>query len=270
MHTQRPGRHELGQNFLIDRNVIDAFVGLVAATEGPIIEIGPGDGALTLPMRRLGRPLTGVEIDGRQARRLARRLGPPAEVVHADFLRHPLPATPHVLAGNLPFHQTTVMLRRILDAPGWTDAVLITQWEVARRRAGVGGASMMTAQWWPWFEFRLHQRVPSSAFRPRPGVDGGLLTATRRRLPLVQPRARGRYQDVVRRVFTGRGRGIAEILTAMPEMSRHQALQWTRRHGVAPSALPKVLVAEQWADLFLRHFPPARDAALPGRRRGLT
>ncbi len=263
MHIHHPGRHELGQNFLVDRGVVDAFVGLVAATEGPIIEIGPGGGALTLPMQRLGRPLTGIELDDRQVRRLARRLRPPAEVVHADFLRHPLPATPHVLAGNLPFHQTTVMLRRVLDATGWTDAVLITQWEVARRRAGVGGASMMTAQWWPWYEFRLHSRVPASAFRPRPGVDGGLLTITRRRIPLLEPQARRPYQDVVRRVFTGRGRGVAEILTAMPELTRDQAIRWTRRHGIAPSALPRTLTAEQWADLF-HHFPPIRNEAPPG------
>lgn len=257
MHTSRPGRHELGQNFLVDRNVIDAFVRLVADTEGPIIEIGPGGGALTLPMQRLNRPLTGVELDDRQIRRLARHTRPPTRLVHGDFLRHPLPDTPHVLAGNLPFHQTTAMLRRILDAPAWTDAVLITQWEVARRRAAVGGASMMTAQWWPWFEFRLHHRVPAAAFRPRPGVDGGLLTITRRRHPLVDARARDRYQDVVRRVFTARGRGIPQILTAaLPQMSRHRSLHWTRRHGLAPSALPKSLTPEQWADLFHQIPPP--------------
>lgn len=51
MRTQhpRPGRHELGQNFLIDQSVIDTVVGLVTRTDGPIIEIGAGDGALTLP-----------------------------------------------------------------------------------------------------------------------------------------------------------------------------------------------------------------------------
>ncbi|WP_240796219.1 rRNA adenine N-6-methyltransferase family protein [Streptomyces sp. RFCAC02] len=49
MHTHRPGRHELGQNFLIDPAVIDTVVGLVAATGGPVVEIGAGDGALTLP-----------------------------------------------------------------------------------------------------------------------------------------------------------------------------------------------------------------------------
>lgn len=259
MRTPRPGRHELGQNFLIDQNVIESFVGLVAETEGPIIEIGPGGGALTLPMQRLNRPLTGIELDDRQVRRLVRHARPLTQIVHADFLHHPLPATPHVLAGNLPFHQTTAMLRRVLDASAWTDAVLITQWEVARRRAAVGGASMMTAQWWPWYEFRLHSRIPADAFRPRPGVDGGLMTITRRRRPLVDAQARDRYQDLVRRVFTARGRGLPEILAAaVPRMSRAEAARWTRRHGIAPSALPRSLTAEQWADLFHHRHEPRR------------
>lgn len=251
MRTHRPGRPELGQNFLVDRTTIDTFVSLVAMTDGPIVEIGAGDGGLTLPLERLGRRLTAVEIDGRRAARLARRTGPATEIVHADFLDHEAPAAPHVLVGNLPFHLTTVLLRRVLGAPGWTDAVLLVQWEVARRRAGVGGATLMTAQWWPWFEFRLVSRVPASAFRPRPGVDGGLITVSRRREPLVAHRDRRGYQDFVRRVFTGRGHGIARILaTEVPELPRQQVHRRLRRHRVDPAALPKSLGAEEWADLY--------------------
>jgi 23S rRNA (adenine-N6)-dimethyltransferase len=111
----------------------------------------------------------------------------------------PAAPAPHVIAGNLPFHLTTAMLRRILHGPGWTDAVLLVQWEVARRRAGVGGATMMTAQWWPWFEFGLVRKVSASSFRPRPSVDGGLITIRRRADPLVAPSDRRRYQAMVHR-----------------------------------------------------------------------
>ncbi|MFF0448354.1 23S ribosomal RNA methyltransferase Erm [Streptomyces sp. NPDC004609] len=252
MHTHRPGRHELGQNFLVDQATIGAFVELVTHTQGPIIEIGPGDGALTLPLQRLGRQLTGVEIDERRALRLDRRTSRSTTIVTADFLHFRAPATPHVLVGNLPFHETTPMLRRILRSPAWTDAVLLVQWEVARRRAGVGGATLMTAQWWPWFTFRLVRRVPASAFRPRPSVDGGLLTMTRRDAPLVAPAELKEYQDLVHRVFTGKGRGLARIVaTAAPGLPGESIRCWIRRHGIGPAALPKNLTAEQWADLFL-------------------
>ncbi|WP_181775165.1 23S ribosomal RNA methyltransferase Erm [Amycolatopsis pittospori] len=262
MRTQRPGRHELGQNFLIDRKTIATVVGLVADTTGPVVEIGAGDGALTLPLHRLGRRLTAIELDDRRAARLAGRVPAPTEIVTADFLRFSLPTTPHVLVGNLPFHLTTAMLRHVLHAPGWTEAVLLVQWEVARRRAGVGGATMMTAQWWPWFEFRLVARVPATAFRPMPGVDGGVLTMTRRTRPLVGHADRERYQAFVRRAFTGRGRGIDEILAASRETRR-----WLREEGVPPTALPKSLTAPQWAEVFrLQRGSPVRArGASPNR-----
>ncbi|MFD9909353.1 23S ribosomal RNA methyltransferase Erm [Streptomyces sp. NPDC059063] len=249
--TYRPGRHELGQNFLVDRATIGAFVDLVARTQGPIVEIGTGDGALTLPLQGLGRRLTGIEIDGRRAERLARRANRSTTIVTADFLRYRAPTAPHVLVGNLPFHETTPMLRRILRSPAWTDAVLLVQWEVARRRAGVGGATMMTAQWWPWYEFGLAGRVPAAAFRPRPSVDGGLLTITRRERPLVDPAARKGYQDLVHRVFTGKGRDLPQIVGgACPELPRRDVRAWLREHRLGPAQLPKQLTAEQWAELY--------------------
>ena len=54
MSTYRGGRHEHGQNFLTDPSTIATITRLVAATEGPIIEIGSGDGALTTPLAVVG------------------------------------------------------------------------------------------------------------------------------------------------------------------------------------------------------------------------
>lgn len=271
MPTYRHGRHEHGQNFLNDRSAIATMTRVVAATKGPIIEIGPGDGALTVPLAQLGRPLTAVEIDTRLARRLAERLPSHVDVIAGDFLTYRLPHAPHVIVGNLPFHQTTAMLRRILHAPGWTDAILLVQWEVARRRAGVGGATMMTAQWAPWFGFTLHSRVPARAFTPRPGVDGGILAIHRREHPLLPPEQRGQFHALVHRVYTGPGRGLGQILARNTTLGSPQAAQaWLSHHGIAAAALPKDMPVEAWVDLFKTtgSSPPARGSrAHVGRSR---
>lgn len=256
--SRHGGRHELGQNFLTDRPTITRIVDLVARTEGPIVEIGAGAGALTIPLEALGRQITAVEIDDRLAARLRDRVGAGTRVVRADFGGFALPRARHVLVGNLPFHRTTGMLRRILASGHWTDAVLLVQWEVARRRAAVGGASMMTAQWWPWFEFALDRRVAASAFRPRPDVDGGLLTVHRRREPLVPESQRRAYADLVHAVFTGAGRGIEAILVRRLG-NRIAVRRWLAEHDVDPAALPRELTARQWAALH------ALDAAVPSR-----
>lgn len=269
MPTYRGGRHEHGQNFLTDQTTIATMTRLVATTTGPIIEIGPGDGAITIPLTKLGRPLTAIEVDTRLATRLKHRVPGNIRIVAQDFLTYRLPATPHVLIGNLPFHHTTAMLRHILHAPGWAEAILLVQWEVARRRAGVGGATMMTAQWAPWFEFTLHSRVPASAFTPRPGVDGGILTIHRREHPLLPPVQRNQFQALVHRVYTGPGRGLAQVLARTTSLgSSKTARTWLSQHRIAPTGLPKDLPVEAWVDLFKvtgSSPPPHRGQKHPGR-----
>lgn len=263
----RVGRHELGQNFLTDPSVVDAIVGAVEPTDGPIFEIGPGDGALTWPLERLGRPLTCIEVDPERAESLAQRSSSSVTRIHvADFLHYRLPTSRHVLVGNIPFHVTTPVLRRILAGPGWTEAVLLVQWEVARKRAGVGGSTMMTAQWWPWYDFRLLRRVDSDSFSPRPSVDGGLLAISRRRKALVPDQVRGRYQRLVKEVFTGRGRGLAQILANLPSgPGARQVTRWMRNQRIPSCALPRDLSASQWVSLL--HLCEGRRQSQDHQRR---
>ncbi|MGO2110215.1 MAG: 23S ribosomal RNA methyltransferase Erm [Pseudoclavibacter sp.] len=252
MPTLHGGRHEHGQNFLSDAAIIRRMISQVARTRGHVVEIGPGRGALTTELARLGRPVTAVEIDPGLARRLERDFGTDIRVVNDDFVRWRSPAAPHVVVGNLPFHLTTAMLRKLLRTPSCTHAVLLVQWEVARRRAGVGGITMMTAQWWPWVTFELHGRVPAAAFSPRPAVDGGLLTITRRPDPLVPDGSGDDYRAFVHAVFQGRGRGLAEIVRrAVPPHRLGRVDAWLARERVGRGHLPRDLDAEQWAGLFI-------------------
>lgn len=251
MCSAHTGRHEFGRNFLIDTAVIGAIVDLAARTDGPILEIGSGAGALTLPLESLGRSITAVEIDPGLTTDLRGRCGRDTTVVTADILGHPLPTEQHVVVGNLPFHLTTAILRKLLGSGGWSSAILVVQWEVARRRAAVGGATLMTAQWWPWFEFELVRRVPATAFRPRPAVDAGLLVVRRRKEPLLDSSHGRRYASFTHRVFTGRGSGVPEILErSVPAHRRTAVRALVRNLRLTERTLPRDLSAEQWVRLF--------------------
>lgn len=241
------GRHELGQNFLIHRPTIDTIITLVASTHGPILELGAGDGALTRPLAASGRSLTAIDLDEHRVRALARAL-PGVHVVQADAMRYPLRVP--VVVGNIPFQLTTPILRRLLNEPGWGQAVLVTQWEVARKRAGVGGQTMMTAQSGPWFGFELRGRVPSWGFDPRPSVDGGILAITRRDSPLVPVADRRAYQAFVRAVFTGPGGSLTRTIQFAARHGRAGVRRALSGAGVAPAALPRDLSTEQWVELW--------------------
>jgi 23S rRNA (adenine-N6)-dimethyltransferase len=246
----RPGPHELGQNILTDHAVARDVVGLVAGRSLPIVEWAAGTGALTRRLARLGPPVEAVELDPAALARLRRTVGPHVAITHGDILRHAPPAGRYDLVANLPFHLTTPALRRLLGLPGWQRAVLITQWEVARKRAGVGGTTLLTAQWWPWYAFTLARRVPASAFSPRPSVDAGVLVVDRREQPLVDCRAG--YQRWVRAVFTGPGAGVPAILTRAG-LPRRAVDRWARTEGVSSRALPRDLTDRQWATAYALH-----------------
>jgi len=263
----RPGPHELGQNFLTDPAVVRDVVRLASLGTGPLVEWAAGDGALTRPLSALGRPMEAVEVDARRVVQVRRSVGPHVAITEGDILRHAPPAGHYDVVCNVPFHITTPVLRRLLSLPRWQTAILITQWEVARKRAGVGGATQLTAQWWPWFEFALQRRIPAASFTPRPSVDAGLLTITRRQQPLVADRCD--YQRWVRKVFTGPGRGLPQILARAGGIPPHTAATWCRQAGLTSRNLPKHLNAEQWAaayQLLDRPGPTAGRRSLGGRQ----
>lgn len=248
MSRNNSGRHELGQNFLVDTSVIQRIATLASAGTGALVEWGAGDGALTLALQGLGRPLEAVEIDPTRAASLRRRVGPHVCIAEGDILRHAPPAGSTVVS-NVPFHLTTPILRHLLRIGGWQDAVLLVQWEVARKRAAVGGTTLLTAQWWPWYEFELDRRVPAAAFLPRPSVDGGVLRIERRSEPLLAGSDRDGYQAFTAKVFAGRGHGLSQILLGAG-VPRSVARTLCRRNPRGAAALPGDLRPQEWVVAF--------------------
>nr|WP_063844871.1 23S rRNA (adenine(2058)-N(6))-methyltransferase Erm(W) [Micromonospora griseorubida]P43433.1 RecName: Full=Mycinamicin-resistance protein MyrB [Micromonospora griseorubida]BAA03402.1 myrB [Micromonospora griseorubida] len=258
------GRHELGQNFLVDRGVCTRIAEVVSSTTAhPVLELGAGDGAITRALVAANLPVTALELDPRRVRRLQRTFADGVTVVHGDMLRYDFGPYPHHVVSTVPFSITTPLLRRLIGQRFWHTAVLLVQWEVARKRAGVGGTTMLTAASWPWYEFTLVERVPKTSFDPVPSVDGGILVIERRSAPLLDDRCVGDYQNLVREVYTGPGRGLAAILrTRLPG---REVDAWLRRERVDPAALPRDLKAGHWASLYRLYREVGTRPAPAGR-----
>jgi 23S rRNA (adenine-N6)-dimethyltransferase len=198
-------RRDLGQTFL-NAATADRLVEQVALRRGElVVEIGAGSGAITLALARRGARVVAIEADPAWCDRLRERLGANRQVrvVNGDFMTVPLPAAPFRVFGSLPFGRTTDILRRLLDDPSIAlhRADLIVQWEVARKRATVPPATLLSTLWAPWWELHTGPRIPAAEFRPVPRVDAALLTISRRDPPVLPVSMAQPYADFVRQTW---------------------------------------------------------------------
>ena len=193
-------RKRFGQHFLTDTGLIEAIADTIDPRPGqPLVEIGPGLGALTRPvLLRCGR-LTVIELDRDLAARL--KAWPGLQVIEADVLAVDWPAvqvqacshagaspeTPLRVVGNLPYNISTPILFHLLEAAARVqDQHFMLQSEVVDRMvAGPGtkayGRLSVMLQWRYAMERVLD--VPPQAFEPPPAVDSAVV----RMLPLPVP-----------------------------------------------------------------------------------
>lgn len=197
-------RRELGQNFL-RADLADLVIAEAHIEPGElVIDIGAGSGALTLACARRGARVVALEIDSAWALRLRSRVErahlTSIRVINTDVLDWLWPATPFRVVGCIPFGVTTAILHRLLDDPAFAmyRADLITQAEVATKRAAVPPATLLSTVWAPWWRFERGRFVPTTAFRPIPRVDAAVLTIERRTPPLLPPAMARKYAEFVR------------------------------------------------------------------------
>jgi len=191
-------RRALGQHFLRDPSIARAIVDLVAPTERDlVVEIGPGDGALTgIRAGRVSRVIA-LEIDRALAASLRARL-PGVEVLEADargwsYAGLTAPAGGRVLIlGNLPYSVGKPILMSLIGARrAIQEMALMLQREVAERIAAppggktYGSLSIFTQL---HCDVRLAFRVPPGAFRPPPKVDSSVVLLEPRTEPLTAHR----------------------------------------------------------------------------------
>lgn len=180
----------LGQNFLIDTNVIDRIIEGARVKEGDyVIEVGPGIGTLTKEMGRTAEKVVAIEIDKTLIPILEETLSdsPNIEVINQDILkvdvqelvREKLNGGPVKLIANLPYYITTPIVMKFLeeDIPV-TDIVVMVQKEVADRMNAKPstkdyGALSVAVQY--YCDTEIVAKAPRHMFMPQPNVDSTVI-----------------------------------------------------------------------------------------------
>jgi 23S rRNA (adenine-N6)-dimethyltransferase len=249
-------RRAFGQNFLSDPQAVRRLVAIAGIRPGDLVyEVGAGRGVLTGELARHTRRLVAYEVDPAVAAGLPRLRG--VEVRVADFLRAVPPDRPFGVVGNIPYALTSAVVDWCLRAENLTAATLLTQLEYARKRTGdYGRWSRLTISTWPVTSWTLAGRIPRSAFRPAPRVDGGILRLTRRPAPLVEPSALPAYRRFVEWGFTGVGGSLHASLARRYGDRRVSAA--FRAARLAPGVPVGPVWPEQWLTLFRLLGAPRR------------
>ncbi|MEV0596630.1 ErmE/ErmH/ErmO/ErmR family 23S rRNA (adenine(2058)-N(6))-methyltransferase [Nonomuraea cavernae] len=241
-------RRVLSQNFLVDGRALELVV-KAADPDGLVLEPGSGEGVLTRALAEAGARVVGYEIDPRLAGRLASqtRDDPRIEVVRGDFAAARPPREPFAVVGNIPYSATSKIVHWCLRAPALTSATLVTQLEYARKRSGdYGRWSLVTVESWPWFSWRLGDRIGRESFRPVPSVDSAILRIERRPEPLVG--SRRDYQRLVELGFGGVGGSLRASLR-----TRYEGVDAAlAAAGIARGAVVGHVHPDQWIVLWDR------------------
>lgn len=178
-------RKSLGQHHLRSSDLAAPLVSFLRADAALVVEIGPGDGALTAALLAAGARVWAWELDAAWAFRSAARLSGALRMVVGDALELPFARLPDdvLVAGNLPYNVATPLIDRVLDAPQVARSGFLVQWEVGERLAArpgeeAYGAFSVLVQ--ARARVAILGRVPRSGFRPRPKVDGAFVGLTPR------------------------------------------------------------------------------------------
>ena len=254
-------RRRFGQHFLEPAWIARLVSAIQPSADETFLEVGPGRGALTVPLAERAARVIAVELDRDLAAALATRLPANVQLVQADFLDVDLPSllhaerTPVRVVGNLPFNVASPILFRLLaaaeDGRLLRDAMLMLQREVADRLLAEPGGSDYGAM---SIQVQLRAGVdrvlslPPGAFRPPPKVHSTVVRL-RFRPPRVDVGSMAIFERIVRGLFLQRRKTLPNALNPIAASFAQSSSEILERARLDGSRRPQTLTLEDVARL---------------------
>jgi 16S rRNA (adenine1518-N6/adenine1519-N6)-dimethyltransferase len=269
-------KKSLGQNFLIDTNILNRIVDHAGLTkESGAIEIGPGIGALTEQLAKNCQKVVAFEIDQRLIPILKDTLSPypHVKVIHEDVLKadvlsvmeHEFKEMDDVMVvANLPYYVTTPIIMKLLeDQLPIRGIVCMLQKEVADRISAKPGTKeygslSIAVQYYTMAEIVMI--VPKTVFVPQPNVDSAVIRLTRRLTPIVEVKDEAFFFQVTRASFAQRRKTLLNNLQSGLRNGKEKKeliLSILERVQIEPSRRGETLSIEEFArlsDALYDHF----------------
>jgi len=221
-HSLAPNK-KLGQNFLVNDAIINKILGaLDPKSSDKILEIGPGLGAVSEPLSKVGCPLTLIEIDSGLASYLKESLaGDNVRVIHHDFLKHQRDDDYNKVISNLPYYCASEILFTIAQNYDVDSLYVMIQKEMADRMVAKPGTptyGALSVTLGLYFDVKYLFNVPSSSFYPRPDVLSGFVELKSHKRYDMAPVEYDLFHKLVKSSFWGRRKQIQKALKSSPHI----------------------------------------------------
>ena len=257
-------KKRLGQNFLVDENVINRILQEVNP-EDTVLEIGAGAGFVTEQLVKKVKKVYAVEIDEEAVSVLQKIDAPNLEIIHNDILKTQLKdfeTTSFKIIANIPYYITSPILLHLLgeiddlnneNRSRISEIVLMVQLEVAQRLAANQnspskqyGLLSILAQFYA--DVDIIQRVPAKSFYPVPKVESALVKLKIRKEPLIKLDDYKFFRKVIKACFSTRRKNIKNSLLN-GGFSKEQTTTALNRLNIPENARGETLSIQQLADL---------------------
>ncbi len=223
-------KKRLGQNFLVDENIISTIISIAdIKNDETILEIGPGSGFVTEQLAQKANKIIAVELDKDAVKIIKKLPFSNIEVIQQDILTVnfcELTQTPLKIVANIPYYITSPILSHILgeiNQPEWenrkltSEIILMVQYEVAKRivadatsSAKEYGLLSILVNYWCETEFIC--KVTADSFYPPPKVDSALVRLKVRKEPLIKLENPTLFRQVTQAAFGKRRKTIKNAL----------------------------------------------------------
>jgi len=207
-----------GQNFLIDPNVINKITSSInIKSTDNVLEIGPGKGAITIPLANKVKNMTAIEIDSNLCDILNKKNIPNLEIVNDDVLKIDLSQiNSNIIVGNLPYYITTPILFKIFKSKlNWEKIFFLMQKEVAERIVGIPRTKAygrLTIMSQIFSNAKILFNISPQVFRPIPKVESSLIQFTKN--SDFQINNYIKFEETIRKIFNQRRKKMKNCITS--------------------------------------------------------
>jgi 16S rRNA (adenine1518-N6/adenine1519-N6)-dimethyltransferase len=249
-YSARP-KKSLGQNFLMDANVVKKIVQTANVSKHDcIVEVGPGLGFLTKELAKTGAAITSVELDNLLIPLLSGELKncSNVKIIHEDALKFSPPKTSYKVVANIPYYITSPLISHFLNAKNRPEKmVLLVQKEVAEKIcAKEGNLNVLAIHVQIFGKPKIASKVSRGCFYPVPKVNSAILEIDMHEKPLVEDKNRKNFLKLVHAGFAHRRKTIINSLTGNLDISSKKIRDALNNCEIALTVRAEKLTIDMW------------------------